>query len=110
MLVGRRRWITQILSHLSSAHLEDVVFRMRLSDREGSDSEEILNALEWQNVDAVLQRTAFSRLSNVHFSCTIPSSVDSTPDGSRLFSARTSIVQHLPQCHSRGILRVDDNP
>jgi hypothetical protein len=102
--VGRRRWITQILSHLSAAHLEDVVFITHVSHVEGNDSEEISNALEWQHVDAIVQRTVFSRLRTVRFF------VGSTSDESRLFSARTSIMQHLPQCHARGILRFEQDP
>jgi hypothetical protein len=109
--VNRSRWVTQILSHMSSARLENVVFKLRFSRSGGVNSDEILdeisNALEWHDVDAVLQRTAFSRLRSVHFRSNIPFPVGPTSDRpqSSGSSARMSIQQYLPQCHVRGILR-----
>jgi hypothetical protein len=72
-----------------SARLQDVTFKLGFSN-----PDVIANALDWKNVDAVLQHSAFSDLRNVYFRQL--SSV-----------AHTRIVQHLPRCHARGILRVE---
>ena len=92
---------------MCSARLEEVVFITHLSHHARNDSGQISDALEWQNLDPILQRNTFSHLKQVHFSCTNPLAVDSTSDDPRLSSARTSITQLLPQCHARGILHVD---
>jgi hypothetical protein len=92
---------------MSSAHLEDVAFRLHFSRKRGGSSDEISTALEWHDVDAILQRAAFFRLRRVRFQSNIPFSVGSTSGGPQSSSAWTSIIQHLSQCHARGILRVD---
>jgi hypothetical protein len=92
ILVGsnQSQWVTQILSQISSAHLEDVEFKLVFFY-----SEDFPNALEWNNVDAVLQCSTFSRLRNIYFRQSSQ-------------AARTTVIGHLPQCHARGILRVDE--
>jgi hypothetical protein len=92
VLVGanQSQWVTQILSQISSAHLEDVEFKLVFFD-----SEDFANALEWNNIDAVLQCSTFSRLRNIYFRQSSQ-------------AARISVIGHLPQCHARGILRVDE--
>jgi hypothetical protein len=98
VLVGanQSQWVTQILSQISSANLEDVVFRLDFFH-----SKDIVDALEWNDVDAALQRSTFSRLRNVYFLSNLPFSVfDSASDC-------TSILQRLPRCHARGIFRID---
>jgi hypothetical protein len=84
------QWPLQILLCISSARLEDVEF-----DLDFTFSNDIANTLEWNSVDAILQRSTFSRLRNVYFRQLL------SP------TAHTSIVQHLPLCHARGILRFD---
>jgi len=86
------QWVTQTLSHVSSACLEDVTFKLNVSE---SDDIANANALEWSNVDSVLQHSTFSRLRNVYF------------QGSPHYAPRSTIMQYLPQCTARGILRVD---
>jgi hypothetical protein len=112
MLIGdrsanRSRCVTQILSCISSAHLEHVVFKP--CNRFDFVGEVNSNAREWHNVDSILQRSTFSRLRDVYFRCTPPSSVVGwTSDGQfSSHAAYISIIQRLPQCHARGILRVD---
>jgi hypothetical protein len=95
----RIRWITQILSHISSARLENVVFKLRSSHRGEVSSGDVSNTLEWQNVDAVLQRPTFSSLRHVHLMSTYGTDVPLSPLG--------HIPQLLPQCHARGIVRVN---
>jgi hypothetical protein len=103
--VNRNQWVMQILSHISSPHLEDVVFKIHFSHSRAAN---VSDALEWCNVDSILQRSTFSGLRNVHFRCNFPSSVfGSTSDGPQSSSACASIMEHLPQCHARGIFRVD---
>jgi hypothetical protein len=93
------RWVTQILSHISSAHLETVVFNLQSYSGEVS-SDNISNVLEWHNVDVVLQRLAFSNLRNVHLLSTC--SVTDRP-----LSLSGHVMHLLPQCHTRGIFRVN---
>jgi hypothetical protein len=109
VLVGpdgnKNRWITQILSQISSADLEDVVFNVFFSS---GTSGAVSTVLEWKSVDAVLQRSTFSGLRNVRFVSNLSfASFDSTSDQPQLSSSHTSITERLPQCHARGIVHVD---
>jgi hypothetical protein len=82
-------WVTQILTQISSGHLEEVVFHLAgLAFRFGPG---ISGALEWREVDTILQRATFSRLKNVEFRGARPP-----------FSAQA--LERLPRCHARGIL------
>jgi len=104
---NRSQSVVQILSSMSPSKLEDVVFRPcnQFDVVEEIDS----HAREWRAVDAILQSSAFSCLRNVHFQWTFLSSgFCSWSDSQRLSSQaeRTSIIQHLPGCHARGILHV----
>jgi hypothetical protein len=115
---GRNRWITQILSRISSTRLEDVAFKLLSTPGRGVSSNAVYNALEWRSVDAILQRSTFSSLRNVHFLSFFPLVIfdsdsddsddsDSAFDGPQSSSARTSVMQRLPQCLARGICGVD---
>jgi hypothetical protein len=103
--VNQSRWVTEILSHISSARLEDVTFTVHCSNwcRRGVHLHNVSNALEWRNVDAVLQHSTFSGLRNVHFRCNFPLS-----DFGWGLESLASVVQHLPLCHARGIFHVDE--
>jgi hypothetical protein len=97
---NRNRWVTQILSQISSVHLEHVVFQMY--PFAGSIDIGLSNALEWSEVDAILQSSTFSRLKNVEVrSGTRLWNTGQVPDPQRPFSAQ--IIERLPQCHARGI-------
>jgi hypothetical protein len=85
----RNRWVTQILSQISSVHLEEVVFALQTFVWGFGFG--IAGALEWSEVDAVLQCSTFSQLRNVELQ-----------SGRRAFSAR--VIKLLPRCHARGIL------
>jgi hypothetical protein len=109
--VNKNRWVTQILSRVASAHLEDVVFKLALPRGRGVTSGNISNALEWNNVDATLQRSTFSFLRNVYFLSDVPlPDFDSMSDRPQSSSAHNRILQHLPECHARGIFRVGQWP
>jgi hypothetical protein len=94
--------------------LEEVVFKLVFPrDHDGITSGNVANALEWHNVDAILQRSTFSSLRNVRFWCKLPLYIPffilSLPlDRLPLPSAHTRIMEGLPQCHARGIVRVDN--
>jgi hypothetical protein len=80
-------WVTQILTQISSGHLEEVVFHLAgLAFRFGPG---ISGALEWREVDTILQRATFSRLKNVKF---------------RGRPRSEPVMEYLPRCHARGIL------
>jgi hypothetical protein len=79
-------WVTQTLSRISSTHIKDVTFKLVFFD--GKD---IADTLEWSNVDAILQHSTFSRLRKVHF---------------RWLPSLAGVMQRLPHCAARGILRV----
>jgi hypothetical protein len=97
---NRNRWVTQILSQISSVHLEHVVFQMY--PFAGSIDIGLSNALEWSEVDAILQSSTFSRLKNVEVrSGTRLWNTGQVPDPQRPFSAQ--IIERLPQCHACGI-------
>jgi hypothetical protein len=89
----RNRWVSRILSRISSAHLEDVVILLHSSAR--SIGVDLSNVLEWSEVDAILQRSTFSRLKNVEVrrDLRLWDTVQS-PDPQRSFSAE--IVELLP--------------
>jgi hypothetical protein len=89
-----------ILSHISSAHLENVVVKLQVSGIRDVSSSHVSNALEWHNMDAVLQRPTFSSLRNVHLLA-----IDYGSDVP--MSLPGHILQLLPQCHARGIVRVN---
>ena len=106
---GVNRWVTHVLSRISSSHLEAVAFELQhWPDREVS-LKEIFNALEWHAVDVILQRSTFSGLRNVDFRCKLPSPVfGSTSDKPQSSSAYPTVMQRLlPQCHARGIFHLD---
>ena len=93
------RWITQILSRISSAHLEDVSFKLR------SSFDKLSEALEWSEIDVILQRPRFSGLKNLCFDqCYFFVTAEEMKGPS---VARTTIPHRLPQCAARGILRVE---
>ena len=105
---GVNRWVTQVLSRLSSSRLEAVVFELRQRPDIELSLNEIFNALEWHVVDVILQRSTFSGLRKVHFRCKLPSAVfGSTSDTPRSSSAYSTVMQRLPQCHARGIFHLD---
>jgi hypothetical protein len=91
------RWVTQILSQISSVHVEDVSFQT-LDD---GICFGFSDALEWREVDAILQHSRFSRLRRVSFFKCVFISTSDGPQSS------CTLMQHLPQCAARGILRVD---
>jgi hypothetical protein len=95
--VNPNQWVTQVLSHVSSVHLEDVSFQLHYSCYDLSE------ALEWSEVDVILQRSTFSDLRTLSF---VQCVFTLTSAGPQPF-AGTSIAQRLPQCAARGILRVD---
>jgi hypothetical protein len=102
---NQNRWVTHILSQISSAYLEDVVFKLDFVLRTSGN---VSNILEWNNVDAVLQRSTFSSLRNVRFLPNLSfASFDSTSDRPQLSSLHMSIMECLPQCHARGIVHID---
>ena len=88
---GRHVEIIQILSQISSVLLEDVAFQ----EHSIFDGENLHHCLEWGEVVTILQRSTFSRLRNVYFWQL------------QSWAPRTSVVQLLPRCAGRGILRVD---
>jgi hypothetical protein len=103
--INRNRWVTQILSCIASAPLEDVTLELVFPRGKGFTSDNVSTALEWKAVDAVLQRSTFSSLRNVQISCNLPwVIVDSTSDLAQLHRI---IMEGLPYCHARGIVRVD---
>jgi hypothetical protein len=102
---NQNRWVTQILSQISSANLEVVVFKLVFPSGTSGD---VSDTLEWNNVDAVLQRSTFSGLRKVRFVSNLSfASFDSTSGRPQLSYAHTSIMARLPQCHARGIVHVD---
>ncbi len=101
---NRNRWVTKILSQISSVHLEDVSFQsyaLALAFTSSPDTD-LFYALEWDELDAILQRPTFSRLKNVWFQTGLPlwNTVEA-PDPQRLFSSQ--IMGYLPRCRARGI-------
>jgi hypothetical protein len=96
-LSANNRWILHILSQMSSVHLEDVVFQ--LSRFEGPSDSDISSALEWSEVDAILQSSTFSRLRNVELRCRL--FYDSPP---RRRPFPTQVINRLSRCHARGIV------
>jgi hypothetical protein len=107
------RWVTQVLSRISSAQLEDVVFELVFPPHDGITSGNVANSLEWHNVDVILQRSTFSSLKNVRFWCNLPLyiplfMISSPTDRLPLSSAHTRIMEGLSQCHARGIVSVDN--
>jgi len=85
-------WITETLLHVSSAHLEDVTFKIEYCDAEQPD--DISGCLEWRQVDAILQQSTFSHLKKVHV--WLAHEVE-----------HINAIERLPRCAARGILRVD---
>jgi hypothetical protein len=97
---NRNRWVTKILSQISSVHLEDVAFQLYAFT--GSPDTDLSDALEWDELDAILQRPTFSRLKNVWFQTGLPLwNTVQAPDPQRLFSAQ--LMEGLPRCRARGI-------
>jgi hypothetical protein len=90
---NKNRWITNILSQVSSGHLEHVAFQLhRLLARADFD---LASVVEWSSVDVVLQRSVFSRLRNVEVRCDKPLWIK------RPFSVQ--VMEQLPRCHARGV-------
>jgi hypothetical protein len=97
---NRNQWVTEILSQISSVHLEDVIFQMYPFT--GHIDIGLSHALEWSEVDAVLQSSTFSRLRNVEVrSGTRLWDIIPESDPQRPYSAQ--VMERLPRCHARGI-------
>jgi hypothetical protein len=98
---NRNRWVTQILSQISSVHLEAVAFQMFQYVGDIIDFD-LSDVLEWSEVDAILQHSTFSRLKNVEIRSSLRlRKTFPAPEPQRPFSAE--IVELLPRCHARGI-------
>ena len=87
------RWLAQILSRISSIHMDEIVLELLPS----FDSKS--NALEWRAMDTVLQQQEFSRLSTFKIRFL---TATSTP--SQIPAEEQFYIDNLPQCNARGIL------
>jgi hypothetical protein len=94
----QNRWVTRMLSQISSVHLEDVV--LELCPFTSSIMYDLDTALEWSEVDAILQHSTFTRLRNVELQSTTWDKA--APILDPMFHAQA--IERLPQCHARGIL------
>ena len=86
--------VKQILSCITSLKLEDIAF-LYLVDDEDYEDHDPDNDL-WLELDAILARPQFSKLTKVSITFTAFSPADEF--------YRQWFVDHLPQCHARGIL------
>jgi hypothetical protein len=85
--------------------LEDVMFEVGFPRGRGFTSKDVSDSLEWNAVDAVLQRSPFSSLRKVQISLDLPwVIIDSTSDRAQLHRIT---MERLPYCHAHGIVRVD---
>ena len=83
----------QVLSQIVSVHMQEVAFiySAKGDDRDGGYD---LDGDFWLELDAILARPQFSGLRKVSIS----------PSFAPLYDHEW-FVHHLPQCHTRGILR-----
>ena len=84
---------TQMLSQLSSARIEEVGLTI------GGCEENILDPAIWNDIDAALQHSSFSGLKTVNVRL-IPM------DGIWAWNDHLLIMNYMPRCRARGILRV----
>ena len=85
--------VTQMLSQLSAARIEEVRFII------GAGEEEILDEAIWNEIDAALQHPSFSGLKTVNIRL-VPWEFHSNSNDVFL------LMDRMPQCHARGILHV----
>jgi hypothetical protein len=84
-------WVAILLSQITSIHIEEVVFHVRLSIVED------LDPLDWDTMAKVFARPSFSRLQRIHFWVHVWGKVNKE-------EVRDSIRKKLPACDARGIL------
>ena len=91
------RLVTQLLSQISSPHIEEVGLEITT----GEDDE--VGQLGWDEIDVALQQPFFSRLKMVNVRVIqMDNSDDWVPN------AVEWVVNQMPRCHARGILSVCD--
>ena len=81
-------WLTRVLSHISSVHLEEIALEFKFSDYMNHGSQ------AWDQVDAILQNSTFSGLRKVELCC--PPASEST--------LAQEIASYMPRCRARGII------
>jgi hypothetical protein len=81
-----------MLSQISAAHIEEVGLEINI----GYHDE--VGQVRWNEIDAALQHSSFSGLKTV--------SIRVVPWEERSPKAVQWVMDHMPQCHARGILRV----
>jgi len=96
----QNRWVMQILSHIYSACLESVVFKLQYRGWSETGFNDLSDVLEWHDADDALQRPTFSSLKIVHL-------LLSRYVKGVLPPLSEHVVEVLPQCHARRIFSVD---
>ena len=95
MVSGLIKWLAEMLSRLSSIHMDEMVLDLYPWFNDS------LNPAEWRTVDDVLQQLTFSRLRKFEIrlltSATAPGQIP-VEERSRF------LINNLPQCNARGIL------
>jgi hypothetical protein len=87
--------ITQMLSQISSAHMDEVGLEIC------ADAEDEVDQPRWDEIDHALQNPSFSGLSTVIIRVIqCPDLYHWDADDARW------IADHMPQCNARGILRI----
>jgi hypothetical protein len=88
---GDANLVTQMLSQISSAHIEEVGLEIDPDDDE-------IGQVGWKEIDAALQHPSFSALRTVNVRIVHWAGWD--PD------AGSWVMDCMPRCHACGILRV----